>query len=98
MFNPDLNAFYHFFPVVLSGVQFALEQQVEDEVKAASKFNIGAGTGMRDAESMSSERPNQVQENGMGMTQQEANNNDGTEMNRSQRRMKQRIAENKDKK
>lgn len=67
---------------------------MEDELKAASKFS--PGDGLASVQSLTAGVPQMMDSPnapGSMMT-----NTDGTEMNRSQRRMKQRIASDKDKK
>ena len=88
---------YFSFTVVLSGVQFALESQVEDEVTAANKLNMN--TGLSSVQSVSAGVP-QMQDapmKGYNAGNENSNMDGKPEMNRSQRRMKDRIAD-KDKK
>lgn len=74
--------------VVLSGVQFSLESQVEDETKKADK-NRAVGVPRMAAAPESS----QVEDQGMASFDSTV-----TDMNRSTRRMKQRLGTDKDKK
>ena len=67
---------------------------MEDDLKSASK--LSPGDGLASVQSLTAGVPQMMDSpNAPGSTM---TNTDGTEMNRSQRRMKQRIASDKDKK
>jgi hypothetical protein len=82
--------------VVLSGVQFSLESQVEDVVKAAGKDKRMMAGGIPNVAAMLTP-DNQVQDQGVVSTKDSFSNSE-TDMNRSKRRMQQRLGTDKDKK
>jgi hypothetical protein len=77
--------------VFASGAQFALESQVEDVVKAAGKKTAASG-GVPNIASIL-QTPTQMQDQGAASFDSAAG-----DMNRSARRMKQRLGQDKDKK
>lgn len=79
------------YAVFASGAQFALESQVEDVVKAAGK-NTAASGGVPNIASIL-QTPSQMQDQGSSSFDSSAG-----DMNRSARRMKQRLGQDKDKK
>ena len=76
-------------------MQFSLESQVEDVVKAAGKDNRAIAGGIPNVASMLSSE-SQVQD--QGISTKDSFSNSETDMNRSKRRMKQRLGTDKDKK
>lgn len=82
--------------VVLSGVQFSLESQVEDVVKAAGKDKRVMAGGIPNVASMLTP-DSQVQDQGVASNKDSFSNSE-TDMNRSKRRMQQRLGTDKDKK